>query len=251
MATGLPHHPASPEKFLPKKLALSNSFHLLCISKYFYMDHQSPADQSLETLQDIKRMMERSSRFISLSGLSGVSAGICALIGAWIAHNFITEYYRRNGFISRFLHTHDEANDLKWKLIELAAAVLVAALATSALMTWRKARKSSLPIWDPTSRRLAINMLIPLAAGGFFVLGLMYRSDWDYVAPSCLVFYGLALVNASKYTLTDIRYLGLLEIALGCICMYYPHDGLYFWAAGFGVLHIVYGLIMWWKYEKS
>jgi hypothetical protein len=215
------------------------------------MDHQSPADQSLETLQDIKRMMERSSRFISLSGLSGVSAGICALIGAWIAHNFIAEYYRKNGFFSRFLHSRDEANDLKWKLIGLAALVLIAALATSTLMTWRKARKSHLPVWDPTSRRLAINMLIPLAAGGFFVLGLLYRSDWDYVAPSCLVFYGLALVNASKYTLTDIRYLGLLEIALGCVCMYYPHDGLYFWAAGFGVLHIVYGLIMWWKYEKS
>ncbi len=93
--------------------------------------------------------------------------------------------------------------------------------------------------------------VIPLAAGGFFVIGLLYRCGWIYVAPSCLVFYGLALVNASKYTLTDIRYLGLLEIALGCICMYYPHDGLYFWAAGFGVLHIVYGLIMWWKYEKS
>jgi hypothetical protein len=214
------------------------------------MSSQTSADQSLETLQDIKRMMERSSRFISLSGLSGVSAGICALIGAWIAHGWIAEYSGGN-FISRLIHRQDRTNDLKWKLIELAIIVLIAALATSTLMTWRKARRSRLPIWDPTSRRLAINMMIPLAAGGFFVLGLLYRSDWEYVAPSCLVFYGLALVNASKYTLTDIRYLGLLEIALGCICMYYPHDGLYFWAAGFGALHIVYGLIMWWKYEKS
>ena len=215
------------------------------------MSSQTSADQSLETLQDIKRMMERSSRFISLSGLSGVSAGICALIGAWIAHGWIAEYSSGGNFISRLIHRQDRANDLKWKLIELAIIVLIAALATSTLMTWRKARRSSLPIWDPTSRRLAINMMIPLAAGGFFVLGLLYRSDWEYVAPSCLVFYGLALVNASKYTLTDIRYLGLLEIVLGCICMYYPHEGLYFWAAGFGVLHIVYGLIMWWKYEKS
>ena len=68
-----------------------------------------------------------------------------------------------------------------------------------------------------------------------FVLGLLYHEGWNYVAPTCLVFYGLALVNASKYTLTDIRYLGLLEIVLGCICMYYPHEGLYFWATvGFG-----------------
>jgi len=215
------------------------------------MDHQSPADQSLETLQDIKRIMERSSRFISLSGLSGVSAGICALIGAWIARGWIAEYYGGSNFISRVIHQHERANELKWKLIELAAAVLIAAITTATMMTWRKARKSQLPVWDHTSRRLAINMLIPLITGGFFVVGLLYRSDWEYVAPSCLIFYGLALVNASKYTLTDIRYLGLLEIALGCVCMYYPHDGLYFWAVGFGVLHIVYGLIMWWKYEKS
>ena len=108
-----------------------------------------------------------------------------------------------------------------------------------------------LPIWDHASRKLLINMLIPLIAGGLFVLGLLYHSDWEYVAPACLVFYGLALVNASKYTLTDIRYLGLLEILLGSICMYYPHEGLYFWTAGFGVLHIIYGLIMWWKYERK
>lgn len=215
------------------------------------MNPQSPADQSLETLQDIKRIMERSSRFISLSGLSGVSAGICALIGAWIAHGWIVEYYGGSNFFSRFMYQHERTNELKWKLIELAAAVLIAAITTATLMTWRKARKGKLPIWDHTSRRLAINMLIPLITGGFFVVGLLYRADWEYVAPSCLIFYGLALVNASKYTLTDIRYLGLLEIALGCVCMYYPHDGLYFWAVGFGALHIVYGLIMWWKYEKS
>ncbi len=136
-------------------------------------------------------------------------------------------------------------------MIVLALGVLVAALATSTFFTWRKARRSKLPIWDLTAKRLAANMAIPLAAGGFFVLGLLNHGGWQYVAPACLVFYGLALVNASKYTLRDIRYLGLLEIALGCVNMYYPHYGLYFWTAGFGALHIIYGLIMWWKYERT
>jgi hypothetical protein len=94
-------------------------------------------------------------------------------------------------------------------------------------------------------------MAIPLLTGGIFSIGLLDHGGWNYVAPACLVFYGLALVNASKYTLTDIRYLGLLEITLGCICMYFPHEGLYFWTAGFGILHIIYGLIMWWKYERK
>ena len=212
------------------------------------MNSQSPADQSLETLQDIKRMMERSSRFISLSGLSGLSAGICALVGAWVAHGWIRSYSTEmstEGFIPELRDTFE------MQMILLALGVLVAALATSTWFTWRKARKSKLPIWDHASKKLAINMAIPLAAGGFFVIGLLNHGGFTFIAPACLVFYGLALVNASKYTLTDIRYLGMLEIALGCISMYYPHEGLYFWAAGFGALHIIYGLIMWWKYEKQ
>jgi hypothetical protein len=220
------------------------------------MTNQSPTEQSLETLQDIKRMMERSSRFISLSGLSGVSAGVCALIGAWIAHGWMVHFTNPQTYEQRTprgLETYEEyvREPLLPRMILLALCVLIAALASSTFFTWRKARRSQLPIWDHASKRLAVNMAIPLAAGGFFVLGLLNRSGWSYVAPACLVFYGLALVNASKFTLTDIRYLGLLEIALGCISMYYPHESLYFWTAGFGALHIVYGLIMWWKYERS
>jgi hypothetical protein len=229
------------------------------------MTSQSPTEQSqsLEALQDIRRMMERSSRFISLSGLSGVSAGICALIGAGIAHLWLVDYW--TGTVSGSLSGGDglreetrgslhganpDVRDIQIRLVALALGVLIAALATSTWFTWRKARKNQLPIWDHASKKLAVNMAIPLATGGFFVLALIHYSDWVYVAPACLIFYGLALVNASKFTLTDIRYLGLLEIALGCISMYYPHEGLYFWAAGFGVLHIIYGLIMWWKYER-
>ena len=212
------------------------------------MSSQTSADQSLETLQDIKRMMERSSRFISLSGLSGVSAGICALIGAWIAHGMIQTYVQS---VATDPSEVERLNLFQGQMVILALAVLLTALVSSTWFTWRKARKGGLPIWDHASKKLAINMAIPLAAGGFFVLGLLSHKGWNYVAPSCLVFYGLALVNASKYTLTDIRYLGFLEIVLGCICIYYPHEALYFWAVGFGALHIVYGLIMWWKYEKQ
>jgi hypothetical protein len=205
-------------------------------------------EQSLETLQDIKRMMERSSRFISLSGLSGVSAGAFAIVGGIIAHNWIRQYVAAmagEAFPA-------EARDIfELKMLGLAIGVMVAALLTSTWFTWRKARKSQLPIWDHASKKLAINMAIPLAAGGFFALGLLQHGGWNFIAPACLVFYGLALVNASKYTLTDIRYLGFLEIALGCINMYFPHEGLYFWTTGFGLLHIIYGLIMWWKYERS
>jgi hypothetical protein len=208
------------------------------------MDSQNP---SLETLQDIKRMMERSSRFISLSGLSGVSAGIFALAGAFTAHLWLAGYYYH--YNSRGVYSPDEFHLLKIKLLLLAAAVMAGALVFAYYFTWKKTKGNQVPLWDHTSRKLLINLLIPLVTGGFFILALLYHDEWLFVAPACLVFYGLALVNAGKYTLTDIRYIGFIEITLGLINMFYNEYSLYFWAAGFGVVHIIYGLIMWWKYD--
>lgn len=133
----------------------------------------------------------------------------------------------------------------------LAAAVLALSLSFAFYFTWRKAKQNQVSMWGHTSKKLLINLLIPLITGGVFVLALLYYGDWVFVAPVCLIFYGLSLVNASKYTLTDIRYIGLLEIAIGLVNMFLPQYSLFFWALGFGVLHIVYGLIMWWKYDKK
>lgn len=204
--------------------------------------------QTLETLQDIKRIMERSSRFISLSGLSGIAAGICALVGAWFARQKLEGYY---GKYENGGYTDTNFHQLKIDLFVIAVAILAAALAAAFYFTWRKAKHNKLPVWDLTAKRLTINLLIPLVAGGLFILAFYQHNEWRYIAPACLVFYGLALVNASKYTLTDIRYLGYCEIALGLINTQFVGSGLYFWAAGFGVLHIIYGFAMWWKYEKN
>ncbi len=204
--------------------------------------------ETLQEINDIKRIMERSSRFISLSGLSGIAVGLCALTGAFIANNIIGGYY--------FEHNHGRASgnedftSLKFRLLLLAAFVLAAALMLAFIFTWRRARQNHLPIWDLTARKLIWNVTIPLVSGGLFILAMLQYSEWRFVAPACLIFYGLALVNGSKYTLTDIRYLGYMEIVLGLANTQYTGYGLYFWAAGFGVLHIVYGVIMWWKYEK-
>ena len=204
---------------------------------------------SLETLQDIKRMMERSSRFISLSGLSGISAGIFALAGAFIAHVWLSEYQNFNnvngGDADATFHL------LIMKLLMLAICVVVCALGFAFYFTWKKTKSNSVPMWDHTSKKLIINLLIPLITGGIFILALFYHNEWLYVAPASLVFYGLALVNASKYTLTEIRYIGFFEIILGLVSMFYNEYGLYFWAAGFGVLHIIYGLIMWLRYDHK
>ncbi|WP_343700239.1 hypothetical protein [Chitinophaga sp.] len=199
--------------------------------------------QHLDTLTDIKRIMERSTRFMSLSGLGGVGAGVSALVGAYFAWDLLSaapEGYQRTS----------EAV-LVFRLLLIAGAVLVAALGAGFYFTWRKAQRQGLPMWDAAARKVFINLAIPLIAGGLFILGLLEHGYLGLVAPACLVFYGLALVNAGKYTLTDIRYLGYAEIILGIIALFNLYHGLLFWALGFGVLHILYGTIMWWKYERS
>jgi hypothetical protein len=211
--------------------------------KVLYMDSQLPPQ---ETLQDIKRIMERSSRFISLSGWSGISAGICALGGAWAAYARIQTYQAVNyGF------NVAAADDLLVDLLVIAAITFVAALVTAFLFTWLRSRKDNVPMWGRTAQRLFINTVIPIAVGGVVILRAMEWGYYELVAPGCLIFYGLAVVNGSKYTLGEVRYLGYGQIILGIINLYWIGAGLYFWAAGFGVLHILYGAIMWWKYERG
>jgi hypothetical protein len=209
----------------------------------------SVQDPHLDALQDIRKMMQRSSRFISLSGLSGVAAGIWALIGAYFANEWITEYY--NHYTDDGHFTGASFQQLKLNLFLLAATVLTLALVSAFYFTWRRAGRNKVPMWDHSMKLLMLNLLIPLVSGGVFILAMLQQNNWHFIAPACLLFYGLALVNGSKYTLTDIRYLGFLEIILGLINTQFPRSGLYFWAAGFGVLHIIYGFVMWWKYERN
>jgi len=207
----------------------------------------------LETLSEIRSLMERSSRFISLSGLSGVGAGIFALLGAAAVYLYLDIL----PFAGKKLYYVTAQTTHKWGMDYLtffaldAILVLLGAFAAGIFFTTRKAKKKGQKIWDQLTQRLVINMAIPLVAGGLFCLALIYHGLFGLVAPATLIFYGLACVNASKYTLTDIRYLGLMEMALGLIAMFNLGYGLEFWALGFGVLHIIYGTMMYYKYERA
>jgi hypothetical protein len=205
-------------------------------------------EEQLNTLNDIRKIMDRSSRFISLSGLSGVFAGIAGLAGAFFANREIKNYY--NGDYGYGVEAEWE---LEANLIKLALVVLFVAIIGGLLFTLRQSRKKNLPFWDKTAKKMLINLSIPLIAGAFILLSilLVHVTALALIAPLCLIFYGLALVNASKYTYNDIRFLGICEIILGIIALFNIGYGLYFWAFGFGILHIFYGLIMYFKYERA
>ena len=198
-----------------------------------------------EDLAHIRSMMERSSRFISLSGLSGVFAGLSALIGSL----YVYQLFKVNG-IEYFTDQHILlTSNLVSELFWVGVAILVCAFAFGIFFTIRKSKKYDLPIWTSATKNMLFNLAVPLLAGGLFCLALIYHEIYGLVAPATLIFYGLALVNAEKYTFSDVKYLGFCELILGFISLFYIGYGLVFWIVGFGILHILYGLIMFKKYK--
>ncbi|WP_020536290.1 hypothetical protein [Lewinella cohaerens] len=210
--------------------------------------------QPLDQLRDIHRMMERTSKFIGLSGLSGVGAGIFALIGAIMAHWYLVAG-GLDGYGPSLRYWPNQPHPWGWSPLTFyildAGFVLAGALTSGIYFTTRRAHRKGQAIWDALTQRLLLHLAIPLVTGGIFCLALFFHGYLGLVGPATLIFYGLALVNGSKFTLQDVYYLGLCEIALGCIGVFFIGWGLLLWAIGFGALHIVYGIMMYLKYEQG
>lgn len=212
-------------------------------------------ERLVTTIEDIKQMMEKSSRFISLSGLSGIAAGCCALAGATAAYIII-----QNAGYSPVDYTSGDvvingrnllANSVDAGLVIIAVLTFAAAFISAFLFTYMRCKRNNIPVWGPTSRRLTFSALVPMVAGGVFILKLLQSGNYAFAGPACLIFYGLAVLNGSKYTLEEVRYLGYAMLVLGLVNLFIPGMSIFFWAIGFGLLHIIYGTIMWVKYEKK
>jgi len=210
-------------------------------------------NQVHQDLASIRSLMERSSKFLSLSGLSGILAGVYALLGAAIAYRIIYINPVDIDRPVRGMFYEGSINDYIVTLAELffvAMVVLISSVATGFVLSLRKARRTGQQFWNASSKALVFNMLVPLLTGGALMLLFALRGYFGIVAPASLIFYGLALVGAGNYTFKGVQYLGINEIVLGLIAILYPGYGLLFWAVGFGVLHIIYGSIMYLKYDK-
>ena len=210
-------------------------------------------EEHLKNLGEIRSLMERSSRFISLSGLSGVAAGIMALIGAGFAYLYIgmTPFDSARIFYLEAVNSGKWGMDYRTFFLLDFGLVLISALACGIFFTTRKAKRKGQKVWDKLVVKLLVSLGIPLLAGAIFCVALHWHGLIYMIAPTTLIFYGIALINGSKFTLRDIYYLGITEVILGLIALFLPGYGLDFWAIGFGVMHIVYGMLMWFKYERG
>ncbi len=200
----------------------------------------------LKDISEIKDIMNRSTRFMSLSGISGILAGIYALIGGFVAYKLLLDYGR-----SMYGSSVLPLSILELILVGIAIVVALLSVFTAYLFTKRKAKKNNEKVWTKASKQLMSSFLVPMLAGGLFTLLLIYRGYYGLVAPITLIFYGLALINASKYTLSMIKYLGGIELILGLLAMVFFGHGILFWMLGFGVLHILYGTLIYFKFDKA
>lgn len=196
----------------------------------------------LKDITEIKQMMNKSSRFISLSGLSGVLAGVYAIIGAAVAYWLVSNYSYGTLILDGYIF-----NLVLLDLFLVAAFSII----TGIILTTRKAKKQGVKIWDTTSRRLVFNFLTPLVSGGLYILIILGHQKYGQTGGLMLIFYGLALISASKYSIGDIKYLGIIEVILGLVAALFPGYGFWLWVIGFGVMHIIYGTWMHFKYDVN
>ena len=199
-------------------------------------------ENALTALEEIRSIMQRSAKFISLSGWSGIWAGLTALAGAYYVERQYFSHWRNDGMLGTNTHAAP--------LVLTCLLILLIAATGAWLFTQHKVKRTGEKLWNATSRKMLTELLIPLGAGGLVCLAMLYHADVKYLAPLTLIFYGLGLINCSKYTFDEIRHLGMLEILLALPGLFFPGYGLILWALGFGVLHIIYGLLMWQKYDR-
>lgn len=200
----------------------------------------------INDITEMRSMMERSTKFLSLSGLSGIMAGTYALLGAWIAYHSL-------GFNpGKIIYTANSGGEYPnlLKVVLLSVIILVLAIGTAIFLSYISAGKKNEKVWNATSRRLVINMAVPLFTGGILILILISKGLIGLIAPFSLLFYGLAFFSAGKFTYDEMKFFGLIQMGLGLLGCYFVEYGLLFWAIGFGVFHIIYGIYMYFRYEQ-
>jgi uncharacterized membrane protein HdeD (DUF308 family) len=231
-----PHH--TIELFIIKifkqKVCSSEIFYFTLHHKaLFYMNK----DKALESVNEIKELMEKSSKFISLSGLAAIMAGIYALVGAYIATQVITP------------DTHlIVALEL---MAIIASLVLVAAAVTACILSYYKSKKTGQKFFSRLTYRALWNFSLPMLTGGVLCISILMHEYYDILASVMLLFYGLALVNVSKFTYSSIIWLGYAFICLGVVDCFWEGHSLLFWTIGFGGFHILYGILFYLHYERK
>lgn len=204
------------------------------------------------TLNEIKSLMEKSSKILSLSGLSAILVGIYACIAAVIAYYILGGTGVLSWDFVEFPRLQVNTPYRMQLMLFFASVLILLCLVTVFFFSRRKAKRNGLRFtFDRTAQRMLLNFFLPLVVGGILCLSLIWQQHYGLTSSVMLIFYGMALVNVSGYTYSNTRYLGYAELILGLTDSFVEGHALLFWTVGFGIFHIVYGLFFYIKYDKS
>ncbi len=205
------------------------------------------ADKAAKNLAAIRQLMERPIRYSTMSGLSGILAGLAALVGV---------------AIDRHVYNHYLPREAMWINIFVWAGVFIAAFTCSAVLTHIRERKQNMPFWSPVKRRILMTILTPFICGIGLTVAIMYRwyikdgpNQWGLIPAICMTFYAVALWQVGSFSIGELRVMAVAFIlaALVSACFFQADiPGLEkgtapSWALGitFGGFHIIYGLVVW------
>lgn len=207
--------------------------------------HPSPLDD----IKHIRQMMEESSKFLSLSGLSGIAVGSIALLGAAIVHYWILDQgtIKYDEYLKVLPGTYSKG--IRVSMLLTAVFVLLSAVIAAWFISYKKSRKLNVRFWTTSAKKMVYSLLTVLVTGGLFCLILIFHGYLKIITSVMLLFYGLALLNSAKYSKHDIKSLAYTQIILGLIAALFLNYGLLIWTIGFGLVHILYGILMYFKYE--
>jgi hypothetical protein len=203
--------------------------------------------RAIQSVNEIKELMERSSKFVSLSGLTGILIGVYAFIGAWLVNSLTGIPFVNNPGSHRLL----SFSDTRIITIVIAGCVIAASLISTFLISYYKSIKAKQKLLNKLIYRLIWNFGLPLFVGGVFCIALLYNRNYGLTSTVMLLFYGFALVNVSKYTFSNVGWLGYAFLSLGLVDAFFEGNALLFWTIGFGGFHIIYGVLFYFLYEKN
>lgn len=203
----------------------------------------------------IKNLMEKSSKFSNLSGYAIATTGLLALLGAVFVY-FDLGISISEKYISyaELINQTGSANSIYTKiklLVIIASLILLTSLLILYVTAKLKSERHDINLFNSSFSRALKSLFIPVLSGGIFCGFLILHKMYGLVAPATLIFYGLGLISASKYSYNELELLGYLELLLGTIASYYMGSGLLFWMIGFGIGHIVLGVFIHYKYDKK